>query len=198
MSKYRKMFRSYRGRHFISRWVRRIAERPFFHRLVGFTILLGVFCFTILTPQTLAYVETVQTANVVPTRVVFEEVITRNTFQWPLKNYNISQNFSWHHWGFDLTASEGTPLYPIAKGKVIEVGSTLLGYGNYLVIDHQNGHQSLYAHLSKVEVKNGDEIDVDQIIGRVGHTGWATGNHLHLEIHAKGVPLDPLEVLPEK
>lgn len=173
------------------------AQRSFFHRLIGFIILLSVFFLTVLTPQALAYVETAQAANIEPSSVPTDEAVTTTSFQWPLKNYGLSQNFSWRHWGLDLTATEGTEIYPVAKGKIVEVGWAILGYGNYIVIDHQNGQQSLYAHLSKVEVKNGETVGREKVIGLIGHTGFATGNHLHLEIYSKSLPLDPLEVLPE-
>lgn len=194
----KRAFRSYQGRHFLSRWIRKIFERKAARQALGLGLVLAVFSFTILTPQALAFVETVEVASVSPGKDVALDTTTELTFRQPLESFALSQGFSWYHWGIDLIAPEGTPIYPLAKGKVAEVTTALLGYGNYILIDHENGQKSLYAHLSKQEVRPGDTVSQETIIGRVGHTGWATGNHLHLEIYQNGLPLNPLEVLPEK
>lgn len=199
MKHLKKIFRSYQGRHFFSRWVRKIFEKSSISLALGLGLVLSVFSMSILAPATLAFVDTVQTASVsAKEETPPVETTTEVTFRFPLDNFAVSQGFSWHHWGIDLTSPEGTAVYPIAKGKVLEAGNSPLGYGNYILIDHQNGQQSLYGHLSKQEVKTNDEVTTKTIIGLVGHTGWATGNHVHLEIHQNGLPLNPLEVLPEK
>ncbi len=192
----KKAFRSYQGRHFLSRWARKIFERQHVRQALGVGLVLLVFFLTILTPQALALVESTQAAAVPPLESSPVETTTEVTFRFPLENYAISQEFSWHHWGIDLTSGEGTPVFPIAKGKVVEVTSALLGYGNYILVDHENGQKSLYAHLSKQEVKVSDIVNKETVIGLVGHTGWATGNHVHLEIYQNGLPVNPLEVLP--
>ena len=160
--------------------------------------MMVVFSLSVLSPQALAFVETIQINSLAPEEEMPVETTTEVTFRYPLTSFEISQGFSWRHWGLDLTAPEGTPIYPVAKGKVMEVGQSAWGYGNYLLIDHQNGQRSLYAHLSKQESKIGDLVDKETTIGLIGHTGWATGNHLHLEIYENGLPLNPLEVLPER
>lgn len=197
-NKLKRLFHSYGRRHFLSRWGRKLADRSFVRELLSLGLIIMVFSLTILSSQTLAYVEILQTENIGSLENQPIETITKTAFQFPLKEFGVSQNFSWHHWGIDLTAPEGSIVYPVSEGKVIEQGSNLLGYGHYLIIQHQNGQQSLYAHLSKVEVKQGETVGREKVIGLVGHTGWATGNHLHLEIHQNGLPLDPLQVLPEK
>lgn len=198
MKQFKKHFRSYSGRHFLSRWGRKFADSPFSRQLLGLGMMVTVFSSTVLSSQTLAYVATSQTQNIDVHQNQPIETATTTTFQFPLKDFAVSQNFSWHHWGVDLTAPEGTAVYPVAEGKVVEKGYSLLGFGNYLLLEHQAGRQSLYAHLTKVEVKQGDLVDRETVLGLVGHTGWATGDHLHLEIHQNGLPLDPFEVLPEK
>ncbi|MCL4387460.1 MAG: M23 family metallopeptidase [Patescibacteria group bacterium] len=196
--KIKTVFRSYQGRHFFSRWLRKIFERSHVQQILGLSLMMVVFSLSVLTPQALAFVETIQINSLATQEEMPVETTTEVTFRYPLTIFDISQGFSWRHWGLDLTAPEGTPIYPIAKGKVMEVGQSAWGYGNYLLIDHQNGQRSLYAHLSKQESKVGDLVDKETTIGLVGHTGWATGNHLHLEIYENGLPLNPLEVLPEK
>lgn len=86
----------------------------------------------------------------------------------------------------DLAAPTGTPIYAIKSGTVIVAkggGAYNGGFGNMIVIDHGNGTKSLYAHLSKVNVKVGDSIDQGEKIGNVGNTGRSTGPHVHLEVH---------------
>jgi len=194
----RQFFRSYQGRNFLSRHVRKIFERASAQQIVSLGLVLTVFSLGFLVPQTLAYVETVQVSSVSPSEDVPVETTTEVTFRYPLLNFALSQGFSWYHWGIDLTADEGSPVFPIARGKILEVGTSFWGYGNYILVDHQNGQKSLYAHLLKQEVKIGDKVEKETIIGQVGHTGWATGDHLHLEIYSGGLPLNPLEVLPER
>ena len=196
--KIKTVFRSYQGRHFFSRWLRKIFERSHVQQILGLSLMMVVFSLSVLSPQALAFVETIQINSLAPEEEMPVETTTEVTFRYPLTSFEISQGFSWRHWGLDLTAPEGTPIYPVAKGRVIEVGQSAWGYGNYLLIDHQNGQRSLYAHLSKQESKIGDLVDKETTIGLIGHTGWATGNHLHLEIYENGLPLNPLEVLPER
>lgn len=196
--KIKTVFRSYQGRHFFSRWLRKIFERSHVQQILGLSLMMVVFSLSVLSPQALAFVETIQINSLATQEEMPVETTTEVTFRYPLTSFDISQGFSWRHWGLDLTAPEGTPIYPVAKGKVMEVGQSAWGYGNYLLIDHQNGQRSLYAHLSKQESKIGDLVDKETTIGLVGHTGWATGNHLHLEIYENGLPLNPSEVLPEK
>lgn len=128
------------------------------------------------------------------------ETSTSSGFQFPLKNndYVISQFFSSYHPGVDLDTIEKTPVYPIAEGEVKQVSRWWIGYGHHLIIDHGNNLQSLYAHLSTIEVKVGDKVGRETLIGRVGSTGWTTGDHLHLEIYDKGRVINPLEVLSKR
>ena len=69
-------------------------------------------------------------------------------------------------------------------------------YGNYIILDHENKTQSVYAHLSAVLVKTGEEISRGAVIGKVGSTGASTGPHLHFEIRVNGAAQDPRRLLP--
>lgn len=96
-----------------------------------------------------------------------------------------------HGWnGVDLGAPSGTPIYAAAGGTVIvsRVGGWNGGYGNYVVIDHGNGTQTLYAHLSSDSVSVGQSVSKGARIGAVGRTGDATGNHLHFEVRGAQNP----------
>ena len=88
------------------------------------------------------------------------------------------------HQGTDLAAPEGTPVVAAFSGRV-EIAGWLGGYGLIVVISHSDTHETRYAHLSEVLVKNGQEVKQGTVIGLVGSTGMATGPHLHFEIWQK-------------
>lgn len=86
--------------------------------------------------------------------------------------------------GVDIASSPGTAIYAAASGKVIiaKMGGWNGGYGNYIVVQHANGMQSLYAHLSSINVSRGQNVTQGELIGGMGSTGNSTGTHLHFEI----------------
>ena len=90
----------------------------------------------------------------------------------------------------DLAAPTGTPIIASASGKVIIARSSGYngGYGLYVVISHPNGTQTLYAHMSKVNVSVGRFVERGEIIGAVGNTGKSTGPHLHFEVRGARNP----------
>jgi murein DD-endopeptidase MepM/ murein hydrolase activator NlpD len=101
----------------------------------------------------------------------------------PLTSFIQTQNI--HGWNaVDLAAPSGTPIMAAAAGEVIiaKEGGYNGGYGSYVVITHDNGSQTLYAHMSKVAATVGEEVAQGQVIGYVGETGDATGPHVHFEI----------------
>lgn len=94
------------------------------------------------------------------------------------------------HYGIDIAAPAGTSIYATAGGKVIQAGWTN-GYGNYIVIEHAKGYKTAYAHLSRIGVKKGQQLKKGALIGKVGKTGVATGNHLHYEVIKNGKKVNP-------
>ncbi len=103
-----------------------------------------------------------------------------------------------HGWnGVDLGAPSGTPIYAAAAGTVIvsKVGGYNGGYGNYVVIDHGNGTQTLYAHFSSVSVSVGQSVAKGERLGGVGRTGDATGNHLHFEVRGARNPFADCDLM---
>lgn len=95
-----------------------------------------------------------------------------------------------HHAGIDLAAPTGTPVRATAYGTV--VSSTYdRDYGNVIRIRHGNGLETLYAHLSERLVKDGDTVNRNDLIGKVGSTGRSTGPHLHYEVRLNGKPINP-------
>lgn len=94
------------------------------------------------------------------------------------------------HSGIDFRGNIGDPVKSTATGKVSLAGVNG-GYGNCIVIDHGYELQTLYGHLSKINVKIGDEVKIGDVIGEVGSTGRSTGPHLHYEVHFKGERINP-------
>ncbi|HSK12660.1 MAG TPA: M23 family metallopeptidase [Phnomibacter sp.] len=96
------------------------------------------------------------------------------------------------HRGLDFSANTGTPIYATADGRIKESGFNTGGYGNCVVINHGFGYETLYAHMVKVKVKNGDRVKRGDVVGWVGSTGKSTGPHLHYEVRKNGIHLDPI------
>lgn len=95
------------------------------------------------------------------------------------------------HKGLDIAAPKGTPIKAAAGGRVTYSGNASDGYGNYVVISHGNGVQTVYAHCSKLLVKKGQQVSQGEVIAKVGSTGNSTGNHLHLEVRKNGIAYNP-------
>jgi murein DD-endopeptidase MepM/ murein hydrolase activator NlpD len=96
------------------------------------------------------------------------------------------------HLGFDLAVTAAVPIVSAGKGTVI--AADYLGiYGNCVIVDHGLGVQSLYAHLSAIDVKPGDRVDKGQTLGRSGMTGLAGGDHLHFTMLVGGHPVNPVD-----
>lgn len=116
-------------------------------------------------------------------------------FIWPTRG-SLTQYFAWYHPGADIANSAAPGVAATDGGRVAVAGwPDSYGYGNRVVIDHGNGYQSLYAHLSNIYVGVGQAVSRGQIIGQMGSTGRSTGTHLHFEIHYKGAPVNPLSIL---
>ena len=99
------------------------------------------------------------------------------------------------HSGTDIAASAGTPVKASGSGKVVLSGKDYFYTGNMIIIDHGAGLQTIYAHLQKAVVKNGDEVKQGDIIGYVGQTGRAVGAHLHWGASLNGVRFRPHSLL---
>ncbi len=96
------------------------------------------------------------------------------------------------HTGIDFTAPAGTPIRATGDGKVVAVKRESTGYGLHVIIDHGYKFQTLYAHMSKVDVKEGDMVIKGQTIGAIGSTGTSTAPHLHYEVIKEGKPVNPI------
>ena len=97
------------------------------------------------------------------------------------------------HQGVDYGAPSGTAVRSVGDGTV-EFAGVQNGYGNMVILKHRNQHSTVYAHLSRINVRRGATVSQGQTIGAVGATGWATGPHLHFEFRVNGVHRDPLTI----
>jgi len=96
------------------------------------------------------------------------------------------------HQGQDITVKSGTPIYAPADG-IVKRAYYVGGFGNHIKIQHSSGYTTLFAHLSKINVKYGQQVKRGDIIGLTGNTGRSTAPHLHYEIHHNGKPENPLD-----
>ena len=121
-------------------------------------------------------------------------------WEWPITG-PISSDFggrsspwgrSWEfHPGLDILALQGTPVAAAGSGTVVYAGS-MRGYGNMVVVDHGFELKTVYAHLSAIYADLGRRVQTGEVIGAVGHTGRATGPHLHYEVRVGTAPVDPM------
>jgi murein DD-endopeptidase MepM/ murein hydrolase activator NlpD len=98
------------------------------------------------------------------------------------------------HRGVDITAPTGTPVRAAADGVVLHA-NVMSGYGKLVIVDHGNGFETYYAHLSRFAVVAGQEIRQGELVGAVGSTGRVTAPHLHYEVRRYGNPQNPAHFL---
>jgi murein DD-endopeptidase MepM/ murein hydrolase activator NlpD len=96
------------------------------------------------------------------------------------------------HKGMDFSAKKGTPIYATGDGVVKKADNSLSGYGNHIEINHGYGYLTLYAHLSKYNVRPGKKVKRGDVIGYVGSTGRSEAPHLHYEVHKDGKVVNPI------
>jgi murein DD-endopeptidase MepM/ murein hydrolase activator NlpD len=142
---------------------------------------------------------------------------TTGKLLWPIPYATITQGFGptpyafeaayagfpHFHTGVDLAVPLGTPVFAAADGVVVDArgmtdgAGALVGYGNYVVIQHDAGLKTLYGHLLAIGVREGDVVKRGQLIGLVGSTGNSTGPHTHFEVRIDNSPVDPMQMLPQ-
>lgn len=186
----------YYGSNRLSRLVRTKIEKRPVAELIGIPLIAMAFLTGVVLPQTVSGFSTAEVYFDTQVTTI-NAVVAPSRFRWPLATFGISQYFTGGHNGLDLTNPAGTPIYPITDGKVIFSGAASGGYGKHVIIKHENGMTSTYAHMSRLNATMGQTVTKDTELGTVGATGWATGNHLHLEIYQNGTALNPMEILPE-
>ncbi|NZD45931.1 M23 family metallopeptidase [Sphaerotilus sulfidivorans] len=97
------------------------------------------------------------------------------------------------HLGVDYGAPTGTPVRVVGDG-VVDFAGVQNGYGNVVIVKHSGDRATVYAHLSRIDVRKGQSVSQSDLIGAVGATGWATGPHLHFEFKVKGAHVDPMQI----
>ena len=124
-------------------------------------------------------------------------------FIWPVygpisEYYGAPRGAGTYHAGLDIdqTFNYGGPIAAAAPGQVVLATSDGWGYGSYVVIRHDSGYETLYAHMSAIYVSQGQYVAQGEAIGAIGCTGYCTGPHLHFEVRINGATVDPLNYLP--
>ena len=120
---------------------------------------------------------------------------SRKTSGMGMRLHPIFQTLQKHN-GVDYAAPTGTPAMSIGDG-VVDFAGVQGGYGNVVIVRHSPSHSTVYAHLSRIQVRKGQTIQKGQPIGAVGSTGWSTGPHLHFEFRVNGVHVDPQSVIQQ-
>lgn len=118
-------------------------------------------------------------------------------FTWPIQG-TMNQYYSWYHQGIDIGAPIGTPIVAASSGTVsyAVAGGWNYGYGTHVIVSGNNGYQTLYAHMSALNVSSGQSVVAGStVVGWVGLTGRTTGAHLHFEVRSGGTFYDPLSFL---
>ncbi len=175
----------------ISRLFRHVFEHKNIKRILGanMAIMMIVSSFVPTQVTGIEYEENIVKEEVIP-------LSTKITTRFPVDNVKLNQGYHFFHPGIDLDGIVGDPIYPIKDGYVEAVEYSRFAYGNAVIIRHAEGYTSLYAHLSKIDVKKGDRLTTKDVIGQMGSSGRSTGAHLHLEIRKNGFPVYPYSILP--
>ncbi len=176
------------------KFIRHIFEHKAVKKLLGTNIALMLVVSSFVPTNTLGS----NNSQAEITAVVGTEtpIHTTISIQNPVEEVHITQGYKFFHPGLDLDGQTGDPIKAIKSGTVDLVEYSNIGYGKHVIIDHGDNLKSLYAHLSKINVKTGDIVTTDTVLGEMGATGRSFGDHLHLEVRDHGVPINPLSVLP--
>jgi len=127
----------------------------------------------------------------------YEGAYGTGTFIWPSGNHFLSGNDFWSgHLGIDIAGATGDGIFASDSGVIVFAGWTTGGYGYMVMIDHGNGYQTLYGHMSVVSIHCGQSVNQGGYIGAIGSTGNSTGSHLHFEIRYGGGFINPWSMLP--
>lgn len=162
---------------------------------VAFLILLLV---AVVTPKVVAKGHSPEIAPNIPNGQIRQEIIVQSfpfERRWPTTG-EISQTFTRRHQGIDIRSNLGKDIYPFGPG-IVAYSGWQKGFGKVVLVNHRGGYSSLYAHLGKIKVKEGEPVGHAKELGTVGLTGWTTGAHLHLEVYDNGEAIDPQSILPE-
>ena len=173
----------------------------------GAVAVLAMAAAPLPSPDLAATGETYAAPEAPPATAVAEPAgpVTREiAFESPVKGYAVNSAFGLRrlpgqaarrHEGVDIAAPKGTGVYVAAEGAVTRTGYDAAGYGRFVEIRHPNGMTTLYAHLSRLDVRSGDRLGAGERIGLVGSTGRSTGPHLHFEVRRGDRQVNPANVM---
>ncbi len=186
--------RQVRSGHKVSRFFRHLFEHSRIKKILGSNLALAI-----LVTSTLG-VSTTQAQEIEPEQTVIavteNPVKTESGTVYPVEKVIITQGYHFFHPAIDFDGLTGDPINPIMAGVVEKIEYSRFGLGTAIYVNHGNSLISVYAHLSKVDVQVGDKVTTTTKIGEMGATGRAFGDHLHLEVHQDGHPINPLSILP--
>lgn len=175
------------------KFFRHIFEHKAIRKLFGTNIALMLIASSFMPTNTLGSISEPETVAILGSTTPIHTTVS---IQNPVEDMRITQTYKFFHPAIDVDGVTGDPIKPIKNGKVDTVIYSTVGYGKHVIVDHGNELKSLYAHLSKINVKEGQEITTDTVLGEMGATGRSFGDHLHLEVRDRGIPINPLSVLP--
>jgi murein DD-endopeptidase MepM/ murein hydrolase activator NlpD len=129
--------------------------------------------------------------NALPTRFPIADHVLTATFG--VRNHPIHGKPRFHA-GIDLVSDSSDDVFAAKAGTVV-LARPYNDYGNTVIVRHERGVETLYAHLASIAVKEGQQVDLNTLLGVMGNTGASTGKHLHFEVSVGGYPVDPLKVM---
>lgn len=180
----------------ISRFFRHIFEHKKVKRILASNLALAVFASSLLPSSNSLNINDLNSVDEIVIQNNQVRIATKRSSAYPVENVIISQGYHFFHRAIDFDGITGDTINPIMDGVVEEIVYSRFGLGNTVIINHNNNLKSVYAHLSKIEVKKGDQVTTFTKIGEMGSTGRAFGDHLHLEVFEAGRPINPLSILP--
>lgn len=150
--------------------LRKFFEKRNIRKIFGFN-LAAVILFTGVVSTPLSAFSQAQNSETVALTANVVQLTTEHGVRIPLDSFKVNQGYSNFHRGIDLDGNLGEPVYPIMAGTIEDVIYSRFSYGNHIIVNHGSGFESLYAHLSKVVVQPGQEVDKNTVLGTVGSTG---------------------------
>lgn len=178
-----------------SRVFRHIFEQNRVKKLLGGNIAFAILMTSVVPVTSISANGTVEAEDII-VRAENTTLTTSVGARFPVETVHVNQGYRLFHPGIDLEGRTGDEVRPFMAGVVAKVQYSKILYGNAVYVDHGNGLTSLYAHLSKITVKEGQKVDNFTKLGEVGSTGRSTGDHLHFEVHKDGRAINPMTVLP--
>lgn len=180
-------------------------------QLVGIILISGSLgsCTTFHTPLSRGLVSGPSMAQMENSQIDSQSLEIQNelssprgpVFDWPVDSARLTRGYLPNkrrpHLGLDLAAPRGTPILTSKGGTVIYTGREFRGFGKMILIESGDGWATLYAHLDRIVVAEGQRVNQGEVLGEMGRTGRATGYHLHFEIRKQRGPVDPLPLLPD-